>query len=143
MRILTWRRVVAVMAAAALVTPFAWWWTGGADVVETPEATVLVSERTGSGMEAAIPGELEVVGGCLGLNGQVIVWPHGTDVVSSAPLTVDVPGHGELGLGDEVTLGGGFLHEPPQDQPRDDLVVGGAAVPESCAHHPVALTHDG
>ncbi|GAA1478108.1 hypothetical protein GCM10009623_25540 [Nocardioides aestuarii] len=126
----------------ALVGPLAWWWTGGAAVVDTPEATVLVSERTGYGMEAAIPGVIEVVGGCLGVNGQVVVWPHGTDVVDDDPLTLDLPGHGQVSLGHEVMLGGGFVHEPPQDEPRDDLVVGGAPVPEPCTHHPVALTHD-
>lgn len=138
---MTWGRVLATLTVAALALAAWWWWSGRGVVLETPEATVLVSERTSSGMEALIPGVIESVDGCLGLNGQVVVWPHGTDVVDEDPLTLDLPGHGEVGVGDEIALGGGFLHEPPQDEPRDDLVMGGVLVPEPCTHHPVALTH--
>ena len=55
-------------------------------------------------MEALGGGRLEVVGGCLGTNGYVIVWPHGTEVVEDDPLTIAVPRTGTYALGDDVDL---------------------------------------
>jgi hypothetical protein len=83
---------------------------GGA-VITAGDVSVLVSERTSSGMDALGGGRLEIVDECLGASGSVIVWPHGTDVVKQDPLTIDIPGYGTFTLGDEVQVGGGFVLE--------------------------------
>ncbi|MCF6509108.1 hypothetical protein E9549_17115 [Blastococcus sp. MG754426] len=102
--------------------------------------TVLVSEQTGSGMDALGGGRLEVVGGCLGAGGSVIVWPHGTEVVDEDPITVDVPGYGTYDLGDEVEVAGGFvLEHSSQDEPPGSFDVAGVTVPAGCAEHDVFL----
>ncbi|MCF6745292.1 hypothetical protein E9529_13615 [Blastococcus sp. KM273128] len=102
--------------------------------------TVLVSERTGSGMDALGGGRLEVVGGCLGAGGSVVVWPHGTEVVDEEPMTIDVPGHGIYGLGDEVEVGGGFvLEHSSQDVRPGPFDIAGVTVPAGCAEHDVFL----
>ena len=59
-------------------------------------------------LDAGHGGRLEVVGGCLGAGGWVIVWPHGTDVVEEDPLRIEVPDYGTFGLGDDVQVGGGW-----------------------------------
>ena len=113
---------------------------GGGEVISAGEVTVLVSERTGSGMDALGGGRLEVVGGCLGAGGYVFVWPHGTEVVDDEPLTIDVPGLGTFGLGDEVEVGGGFvLEHSSQDVEPGPHDVAGVTVPAGCAEHDVFL----
>ncbi|SEK22219.1 hypothetical protein SAMN04515665_101145 [Blastococcus sp. DSM 46786] len=113
---------------------------GGGEAISAGGVTVLVSEQTGFGMDALGGGRLEVVGGCLGAGGSVIVWPHGTEVVDDAPLTIDVPGHGIYGLGDEVEVGGGFvLEHSSQDAPPGPYDVAGVTVPAGCAEHDIFL----
>ena len=67
---------------------------GQGEVVQSGDVSVLVSERADGGMAAQGGGTLEVVGGCLGAGGSVIVWPHGTQVVQDQPLTILIPGVG-------------------------------------------------
>jgi hypothetical protein len=116
----------------------------GGRVVTAGDVTVLVSARTGAGMEALGAGPLSLVGGCLGLGDFVVVWPHGTEVVDEDPLVVEVPDVGRAGLGDRVEVGGGFVvehsdrDEAPEPGPRE---VGGVTVPASCARHDVFLAH--
>jgi len=88
-------------------------------------------------MEALGGGTVDVVDGCLGADGAVIIWPHGTEVVSADPLTVDVPDVGEVTLGDAVQLGGGFVFEPTSEGQTYDSEL----VPPSCADRPVFLAH--
>ena len=72
------RRAVRPLIALAMTLLAA---CGGGEMISAGEVTVLVSERTGSGEQALGGGQLEVVGGCLGASGSVIVWPHGTEIV--------------------------------------------------------------
>ena len=113
---------------------------GGGQVIEAGDVTVLVSERPDAGMDALGGGTLEVVGGCLGASGSVIVWPHGTEVVQDDPLTVDIPGYGKFALGDEVRVGGGYVleHSSGNVEP-DDYAAGGITVPAECAEHDIFL----
>lgn len=115
----------------------------GGQVVTAGDVTVLVSARTGAGMDALGSGPLTVVGGCLGLGDFVVVWPPGTDVVDEDPLVVDVPEVGRVGLGDRVVVGGGFVveHEPGTARDAGSEEVGGVTVPASCARHDVFLAH--
>lgn len=111
-------------------------------VISAGDVTVLVSERTGAGMEALGGGRIEVVGGCLGARGSVIVWPHGTEVVKEEPLTIDIPNYGTFALGDEVQVGGGYVleHSSSNVEPGP-YEVGGVTVPAECAEHDIFLAH--
>ena len=103
---------------------------------------MLVSERTGDAMDAQGGGRLEIVGGCLGANGVVIVWPHGTEVVGDDPLTVDIPDYGTFTVGDEVLVGGGFVVEHSSDDiEAGPYEVAGVTVPAACAKHDIFLAH--
>lgn len=115
----------------------------GGQVVTAGDVTVLVSARTGAGMDALGSGPLAVVGGCLGLGDFVVVWPPGTDVVEDDPLVVEVPEVGRVGLGDRVEVAGGFVVEHEPGTPRDagPVEVGGVTVPAPCARHAVFLAH--
>lgn len=132
------RRVLAAAGCVVLLAGCG----GAAETIEAGGVSVLVSERLDAGMAALLPGTVEVVGGCLGARGVVVVWPHGTRVVDTDPLTVDVPGSGRVGPGDEVSLGGGFVVEHGSTPTiPDPLVVAGATVPPSCVEHDVFLAH--
>ncbi|MGY2084997.1 hypothetical protein [Blastococcus sp. SYSU DS0539] len=134
------RRTVRALLAPAAVPLLAA--CGGGEVIPAGDVTVLVAEQAGSGMDALGGGRLEVVGGCLGAGGYVIVWPHGTEVVDEDPVTIDVPGHGTYGLGDEVEVGGGFvLEHSSQDVAPGPFEVAGVTVPPGCAEHDVFLAH--
>lgn len=116
----------------------------GGRVLTAGDVTVLVSARTGAGMEALGAGPLSVVGGCLGLGDYVVVWPPGTEVVDEDPLVVDLPEVGRVGLGDRVEVGGGFVVEhsdrgEARDAGRPE--IGGVTVPAACARHDVFLAH--
>ena len=93
-------------------------------------------------MDALGGGNLEVVGGCLGANGSVIVWPHGTEVVQKNPLTIEIPDYGTFALRDEVQVAGGYVLEHSSDhvEPRDHQVAG-VTVPAECAKHDIFLAH--
>jgi hypothetical protein len=114
----------------------------GGQVISAGDVTVLVSERTDAGMDALGGGVLEVVGGCLGASGSVIVWPHGTEVVQDDPLTIDIPDYGTFALGDEVQVGGGYVLEHSSDNVESGgYPVGGLTVPAECAKHDIFLAH--
>jgi hypothetical protein len=115
---------------------------GEGEVLEAGDVTVLVSAETDQGMAAEGGGTLEVVGGCLGTDGYVVVWPHGTEVVDEDPLTIDVPGAGRVALGDDVSLGGGFVLEHTSTDHDGPLETGDVTVPAACAEHDVFLAHD-
>ena len=108
---------------------------GEAQQLTAGDVTVLVSAPPDAGMDALGGGTVEVVDGCLGANGSVIIWPHGTRVVSEDPLQVDVPELGKVGLGDTVELGGGFVFEPEAPGQTYDSEL----VPRACAGRPVFL----
>jgi len=93
-------------------------------------------------MDALGGGRMEVVGGCLGAHGSVIVWPHGTEVVKEEPLTIDIPNYGTFALGDEVQVGGGYvLEHSSSDVEPGPYEVGGVTVPAECAEHDIFLAH--
>lgn len=130
--------VSAIVALAAMASLGAC----GGRAISTGDVTVLVSERTGAGMDALRGGRLEVVDGCLGASGSVIVWPHGTEVVEEDPLRVAVPGHGTVGLGDEVQVAGGYVLEHSSDEMEPGpYEVAGLTVPADCAEHDIFVAH--
>lgn len=109
-------------------------------VITAGDTTVLVSDFASSGMDAQGGGRLEVVGGCLGASGTVIVWPYRTRVVSESPLTISIPGNGTFALGDDVVVGGGYVleHTSTTVEPGP-YEVGGVTVPATCAEHDIFL----
>ena len=132
-------KAVGFITSAVLVLPLT---ACGGQVISAGDVTVLVSERPNGGMDALGGGVLEVVGGCLGASGSVIVWPHGTDVVQDDPLTIDIPDYGTFALGDEVQVGGGYVldhSETSDDVEPGDYLVGGVNVPAECAKHDIFL----
>jgi len=115
---------------------------GGGEVISAGAVTVLVSEPTDSGMGALGGGRIEVVGGCLGASGSVIVWPNGTAVVKDDPLTIDIPDHGTFELGDDIEIGGGFVLEHSSDDVEPGgYEAGGVTVPAECAKHDIFLAN--
>jgi hypothetical protein len=112
----------------------------GGGAIVAGDVTVLISERPEAGMDALGGGRIEVVGGCLGAGGSVIVWPHGTDVVEEDPLRIEVPGYGTFGLGDQVQVAGGYVLEHSSDElTPGPFEVGGVTVPAQCAEHDIFL----
>lgn len=103
---------------------------------------MLVSEFPSGGMDAQGGGRLEVLGGCLGAGGSVIVWPHGTRVMDEDPLTIEVPDNGTFGPGDEAQLGGGWVPEHSSDNVEPGpYEIGGVTVPAECAEHDIFPAH--
>lgn len=111
-------------------------------VITVGDTTVLVSEFPTGGMDAQGGGRIEVVGGCLGASGVVVVWPHGTQVVSDDPLTISIPDNGTFALGDDVEVGGGNVleHTSTAVEPGP-YEVGGVTVPAKCAEHDIFLAN--
>lgn len=136
--------LVVAMTSVAALTVFA---ACGGEVISSREVTVgevtvLVSEPAGGGMDALGGGRLEVVGGCLGASGSVIVWPNGTELVEDEPLTINIPDYGTFALGDEVQVGGGYVLEHSSDEVEPgDYAVGGVTVPSEWAKHDIFLAH--
>jgi hypothetical protein len=127
---------VAVVAVGGLLSGC------GGKAIRVGDTTVLVSEFPRSGMDALGGGRLEVVGGCLGASGTVIVWPYRTRVVSEDPLTISIPDRGTFALGDDVEIGGGYVleHTSTAVEPGP-YEVGGVTVPAECAENDIFLAH--
>jgi hypothetical protein len=78
-------------------------------------------------------GTVQIVGGCLGISGRTVFWPHGTTINSDNPLEIDAPGLGRVAEGDELGEVGAYdlsadhlpdgIDEIPSDCPSDDLVA--------------------
>lgn len=110
--------------------------------ISAGDVTIVVSEPTDSYFNALGGGRLEVVGGCLGASGSVIVWPNGTTVLKDEPLTIDIPTYGRFSLGDNVRIGGGYVLEHSSDDVEPgDYPVGGVTVPAECAKHDIFVAH--
>jgi hypothetical protein len=106
---------------------------GGPEVLHAGDVTVLVRESRGDSMGAEFRGPLAVVGGCAGAGGAVVVWPHGTEVVATDPLTLDIPGSGRVALGEAFEMGGGFAYEAASSDRDAPAEIGdGVAIPEDC-----------
>lgn len=113
---------------------------GGGKHSRAGDAHVLVSAETKYGMAMAGGGTVKLVGGCLGMGEDVVIWPHGTEVVQDDPLTIDVPGLGEVRIGQDVQIGGGMVLEHSSDNVTPGpLRMGDLTVPANCAKHDIFL----
>lgn len=114
---------------------------GGEDAVAPGEVlggstgTVLVNAEPGEGGIAGVGffGRVKLVGDCLGIEDATIIWPHGTQIVSEDPFVVEVPGMGQVSIGDRVSGGG--------DEYVDYLPDGIDAVPPGCPTKRVFAFH--
>lgn len=104
---------------------------GSGQVIESNGLTVLVAEPADDGADALLSGTLESVGGCLGIAGYAVVWPHGTRVGDETPLVLDVPGYPKAALGEKAAVGGGVLFEP-NAQDAKDYSIAGVTIPATC-----------
>jgi hypothetical protein len=104
---------------------------GGGDQLRVP-----VAELSNGGMDAALRGDLAVVGGrCLGVEHRggtdtLLIWPFGTSVSYHPDPVVMLPNGTTYAVGDRLDLGGGFVHESdtagtPAPAPIEEL-------PEEC-----------
>lgn len=119
-------RAPMIMAGLSLVGAFLLGSCGdgdGGQVLESDGRYVLTASFPTSNVAGVGGGgRVTMVGSCLGMQGQVIIWPEGTKLVASDPLTIEVPGFGRVAEGDHIE--GASTHVSPPEDP---------AMPEDCA----------
>jgi hypothetical protein len=98
-------------------------------VEEKDDLHVLVGPEQTDEAGTGFGGTVRVVGDCVGLDlgdgsEAVVIWPHGTGMVSTNPVALDVPGLGRVEEGDGVTGGG--------DDYTGDDPLRGIEVPSGC-----------
>ncbi len=126
------QRSTALWVAAAVVAVGVLAGCGRSGHAEQRDGTtILIAEASDAGDDALLSGTLRSVGGCLGIDDYVVVWPHGTKVRRGDPLTVKVPGLPWAALGEKARVGGGVLFEAGSKK-RKDHTVAGVTVPASC-----------
>jgi hypothetical protein len=123
--------VVACVPELGLASP-----VGTLRVAEHPmaSATVLTYPFTGVAMDALGGGRLVVHNGCLAVAGRsprpiYVLWPDGYSLVyrlDEMPVLIDPVGRQVARLGDEVTLGGGFV----ELEQTETATIGG--IPAAC-----------
>lgn len=125
--------VVACVPELGLASP-----VGTLRVAEHPmaSATVLTYPFTGATMEALGGGRLVVHNGCLAVEGSptdrrptYVLWPDGTALVyrdGELPVLIDTVGTEIARLGEDVTLGGGYV----ELEHVEGGTIGG--IPEGC-----------
>ncbi len=132
--------VITGVAVVALVVLFGVR-SCSARIIDAGGVQVLVAGYQSGGSDAAGGGTLEVVGDCLGARGDVYVFPQGTEVVDEDPLTIDIPGFGEVSLGEEFEVGGGWEVEHSSDDAEPGPIeVGGVTIPDGCARYDIFLS---
>lgn len=79
-----------------------------ATVLQSAGVSVVVakSDMGGDAAGIGVGGKVALVGKCLGIDGESVVWPPGTEVASEDPFTITVPNLGKLTVGDDVSTGG-------------------------------------
>ena len=85
---------------------------------------VVVGERAEAVAMSAVEAKITKVGRCIGLGGQLTIWPHGTEVVSGDRIRV---GRSTYGIGDRF-LGAGSTVE----KGREREATAGVDVPAGC-----------
>jgi len=91
---------------------------------ETNELTRTVVLTGMSARDAFVRGRLTTVGNCAGIGDSPVIWPRGTVAVEESPLVLQIPGIGEVRVGDRLQGHASIL-----DASTDYLSV---EVPKSC-----------
>jgi hypothetical protein len=117
--------VRAVAVLVLLVGSVAWYWLSGRASVEKTDngLMVMVAPRGSGGMNAGISGQVTKDGQCVGLDGNLTIWPRGTTVHGNRLLV----GGRSYGLGDHFDGGGGVA-----EQKGDDFDPMDVDAPEGC-----------
>ena len=111
---------------------------GDGSVLQSGDRVVLVASPSDgdNGLPlVGFDGPVSLAGKCLGIDGTTVLWPHGTEVVSDNPLTVQVPGLGKVRVGDRLM--GGALEVHDADLPS------GMAIPSGCPTSPLVAFYPG
>src|SRR5919107_4708213 len=102
---------------------------GGGKVLEADGRYVLVGEKRVNEAGTGFGGTVPLVGDCVGLDrggdDVVVIWPHGTKILSTDPVVLDVPHLGRVELGDSVDGGG--------DDCDAEAPIPGVEVPRACS----------
>ena len=102
-------------------------------VIEQDGLVVLVGPKVLDEAGVGFAGSVEVVNGCVGLRqgdeAWVLIWPKGTELVSSDPVVLDVPNVGTVEEGAQLSGGGA---EYDSEHP-----MSGVDVPSECQDNPV------
>ena len=102
--------------------------SGGEGEVLQGENSIVLVGADGDGDNMAgigVAGSVAMVGDCLGIDEATVIWPNGTKITSEDPVTIDVPGLGQVTVGDHVDGGG--------DEYVDYLPKGIDAIPKGCS----------
>jgi hypothetical protein len=111
---------------------------GEGSVLRSGRTVVLVGEEVhGPTVGVGFGGTVVMVGNCLGAGSEgavaTIIWPHGTRITSDAPVTIEVPGLGQIMIGDPIDGGASNVTV-------DRLPKGIDAIPPGCpTEHVVAF----
>jgi hypothetical protein len=91
-----------------------WYHVSGRASVKTTDGglKVMVGQRSDAGMRAGLRTKITKVGQCIGLGGDLTIWPHGTEVLPGNQIRV---GETAYGLGDTYQGGGGVWEQNSGD----------------------------
>lgn len=120
---------VLAMAAVVAVSVSGCSANDNGGVLGADGALVLVAPPADGGDDAQVSGVVRLIDGCLGIDDSVALWPSGTELVSEDPLTIDVPGTGEVQVGASVRGAGGYIEA--------GRYGGKPTLPKSCSEAPV------
>lgn len=120
---------VLVVASLAAVSSSGCSADDNGDVLGSDGAWVVVAPPADGGTDALVSGVVRLIDGCLGIEDSVALWPAGTELVSEDPLTIDVPGTGEVQVGAAVRGAGGYIEAGGYG--------GEPTLPKSCSEAPV------
>ena len=124
--------VIACVPELGLASPVGTLRVGSNTIV--PSVRVLTYRPTGASMGALGGGRLVIDHGCLAVDQRsprpiYVLWPDGYALVdrgADVPILIDAVGNEVARLGDEVTLGGGYV--PPES--AESATIG--SVPDAC-----------
>jgi len=94
---------------------------------ESTRPVLLVAPETNAGSDAVVAGALGVnEAGCFTIGEDVLLAPHGSTVIADG-TGIDLPGVGEVGIGEQIDGGGGYLQGRQDLRPYDDCARGAGA----------------
>jgi hypothetical protein len=120
------RRTLAFLSIILIASPGLSACGGGGDgsVLHSGDSIVLVdADSDGPTVGVGFAGSVAMVGDCLGIGHATVIWPHGTTISDRDPLTIEVPGLGQVRVGSGVDGGADDL---------GDLPKGIDAIPPGC-----------
>lgn len=92
-------------------------------VVRRGDVVVLVGAEGDGDNIAGIRfgGQVSLVGACVGIDQVTVIWPHGTEILDEDPVRIEVPGLGQVKVGDRVDGGGDILADDHRPTGIDEI----------------------